>query len=451
MKLFFFLNNSKSRFFFFGNKPFFLSLIAAFLFLIIQMYLNTGTLSGYAVTLENPYVTEGYIVNYDYTHYQCNFNFITGKPSETWNAGWVLRRELFYVLAFPFLKVFGLYTGGTIAAFIITLIACYSLIQFTYKNIGVFQAYVAMVMLSSYSGIMYWIGSPFAQVMIVPCCCWIYIIMWKMSKTNNLYAHLGYLSIISILFTAYDLFIFFYPALILIYLKQREWKKIGLSIPIMIIPQAIIIILLKIGGATEIKNDNSGLYLTIIKSYFNFVDFEQWYGILINVPKILVTNFLDANFWFLPILFLIITIWGIFKKVWFNTIESTILISALIVFLFNNMAPMYNDSVQMRGEWIARIYQPIFIVLIMYIVRFSGEIFKATKTQRYIFITLISCCCLGGVILNLGVSLKSNLSQWAWHRFYQHSEPATMQKNLIKFGVRPIGFPDYTIKKTLPE
>ena len=89
--------------------------------------------------------------------------------------------------------------------------------------------------------------------------------MWKMSKTNNLYAHLRYLSIISILFTAYDLFIFFYPALILIYLKQREWKKIGLSIPIMIIPQAIIIILLKIGGATEIKSDNSGLYLTIIK------------------------------------------------------------------------------------------------------------------------------------------------------------------------------------------
>lgn len=112
---------------------------------------------------------------------------------------------------------------------------------------------------------------------------------------------------------------------------------------------------------------------------------------------------------------------------------------------------MYNDSVQMRGEWIARIYQPIFIVLMMYIVRFSGEIVKAKKTQRYIFITLISCCCIGGVILNFGVSLKSNLSQWAWHRFYQHSEPATMQKNLIKFGVRPIGFPDYTIKKTLPE
>jgi hypothetical protein len=451
MNLVSFKDNSKVSFFFSGNTRFFFSLLSALLFLIIQMYLNTGTLSGYAVTLHNPHVIEGgYIVNYDYTHYQCNYNFIIGEPTETWNAGWVLRRELFYFLAFPFLKLFGFYIGGTLAAFTITLIAFYSLIKFTYETFGVLQAYVAISLLTSYSGIMYWIGSPFAQIMIVPCCCWLYMILWKMSKTTDFYKHLRYLSVISILFTAYDLFIFFYPALLLFYLNQRAWKKMIVSIPIMIIPQALIMILLRLGGAEEIKSDNSGLYLTIIKSYFNILDFKEWFTLLLEVPKILLNNFLDANFWFLPILFLVIVVWGITKKIWLNRIETNVLISALAVFLFNNMAPHYNVASQMRGEWIARIYQPIFIVLIMYIVRFSGEIFKSKKTQRTVFIMLLSSCCFGGFILNFGVSLKSNFSQWAWHRFYQHSEPDSMQKNLTKFGVRPIGFSDHSIKKTIP-
>ena len=444
-----FLNYNKPLFFFSGNKPFAIALVAALLFLLLQMYFNTGTLSGYAVTLQNPHVTEGYIVNYDYTHYQCNYNFVMDQPAETWYGGWVLRRQLFYVLAFPLLKLFGLYNGGTIAAFILTLIGFYTFIKFVYKTIGIKQAYVAMALLASYSGIMYWIGSPFAQVMIVPCCCWLYMLMWKMNDTNKLSHHVLYLSVISILFTAYDLFIFFYPAILLIYLSKREWIKMILSLPIMLIPQTVIVFLLKHGGAGEIKNENSGLYLTIIKSYLNPGDVQSWINMLIEVPKTLLSNFLDANFWFLPILFLIIVTWGIFKKVRFNNIEASILITALVVFLFNNMAPEYTAGFLMRGEWIARIYQPIFIVLIMYIIRFSTHIFNATKIQKSVFILLIISCFIGSVILNFGVCLKSNLTQWAWYRFYQHAPPNTMQTNLKKFGARPIGFPDHTIPETI--
>lgn len=439
-----------SLFFFSGNKNFAYVLIAALLLLLLQMYFNTGTLSGYAVTLQNPHVMEGYIVNYDYTHYECNYNFIMGNPLETWSNGWVLRRELFYILSFPFLKIFGLYVGGTIAAFIITLIGFYTFIRFVYNNIGINQAYIAMLLLGSYSGIMYWIGSPFAQVMIVPCCCWIYMLMWKMNETGKLSLHLFYLFLISILFTAYDLFIFFYPAILLIYLSKCQWKKIFLSLPIMLLPQMLVVIWLKQSGITELKSDNSGLYLTIIKSYFNVTDMHSWAEILIKVPKILLMNFLDSNFWILPILFIVIIIWGAFKKLTFNNIETSILVSALIVFLFNNMAPWYAADFQMRGEWIARIYQPIFIVLIMYIVRFSSLIFKATQIQKYIFISLIVSCFIGNIILNLGVALKSNFTQWAWHAFYQHSDPSTMQKNLKTFGVRPIGFPDSKTQTTKP-
>lgn len=131
-----------------------------------------------------------------------------------------------------------------------------------------------------------------------------------------------------------------------------------------------------------------------------------------------------------------------------NNIETTVLISALAIFLFNNLAPWYVSDFQMRGEWIARIYQPLFIVFMMYIIRFSSHIFNDSAIQKNIFVTLIAVCFLGGVVLNFGVCLKSNFTQWAWHRFYQHSPPDTMQKNLSKFGIRPIGFPDNSEQKT---
>lgn len=59
---------------------------------------------------------------------------------------------------------------------------------------------------------------------------------------------------------------------------------------------------------------------------------------------------------------------------------------------------------------------------------FSSHIFNDSAIQKNIFVTLIAVCFLGGVVLNFGVCLKSNFTQWAWHRFYQHSPPDTMQK-----------------------
>lgn len=428
------------KFFFSTNKNFAISLICALIILLVQMYLNTGTLSAYAVTLQNPFEMEGYIVNYDYAHYQCNYNFIIGESVDKWGGGWVLRRELFYIISFPFFKLFGFYIGGLLSAFVITLTSFYFFIKFVYKNIGTRAAYVTMILLSTYPGIMYWIGSPFAQVMIVPCCCWIYAIMWEMKQTDNLKKHIVYLFIISIMFTAYDLFVFFYPAILLIYLKHYQWKKVFVSLPIMIIPQILIVLWLKSSGATNISSDNSGLYLTIIKSYFHIKDFSSWLEILELVPKILINNFLDSNFLFLPILFLIILVWGLFKKFALNEIETSILFFALMVFLFNNLAPWYVAEFQMRGAWIARVYQPIFVVMLMYIVRFSASINDNKPFHAKYLIGLVTLCACLNLIINFGGVFGSKFTERSWYRFYQHSPPNTMTENLKKFGVRPIGF-----------
>lgn len=434
------INSAPSRFFFSGNRTFAISMLCALVLLLAEMYLNTGTLSAYAVTLENPFVREGYIVNFDYVHYECNYHFIMGEGVDAWGWGWVLRRELFYILAFPFFKMAGFYLGGLIAAFLITLLSFYSFIRFVYRNIGVWPAYVAMILLATYPGIMYWIGSPFAQVMIVPCCCWIYMIMWKMQETESLKKHLLYLSLISILFTAYDLFAFFYPAILLIYFRQREWKKIILSVPIMVIPQMLIVYWLKSSGATELKSENSGLYLSILQSYLHITNVSDWLSLMAEAPKTLFYNYFDSNFLFLPLCFLIAVSYGYATGFRLNRIEGSILLFALAIFLFNNLAPAYGGGFPMRGEWIARIYQPVFIAMVMYMVRLSARLADPKMLQAKLFAGILVLCAGFNLAINTGGVFKSTLTERAWARFYQHSPPHTMTENLVKFGVRPVGF-----------
>ena len=430
----------RNQLFFSGNNFFQFLFIISILFLISEMYLNTGTLSAYAVTLENPMVIDGHIVNYDYVHHECNYNFIIGSDPETWSNGWVLRRELFFIVAFPFFKLFGFYFGGIIAAFSITIFSYFVFIKFIFKTFGIQQAYVGMALFVAYPGIMYWIGSPFAQTMIVPCSCLIYILMWKINESLILKKQLMYLSIIAILFTAYDLFVFFYPAILLIFFTKRQWIALFCSLPIMLLPQILIVFWLKAKGVDQLNDRNSGVYAIIINSYIHPGDLAIWWNSIKQVPNILIHNFINSNFLFLPSLFLILTPWAFVKKFQMNRIEIFVLLSALLVFLFNNLAPPYTAEFSMQGKWIARIYQPIFVILIMFIVRFSVVAFNSSKISKRIFISLICLCFIGNSIINFGGCFKSRFTQWAWFSFYQHSFPSTMINNLNKYGAKPIGF-----------
>lgn len=435
---------ASSLFFFSGNKTFTVSAVCALLLLLVQMYLNTGTLSAYAVTLGNPFVREGYIVNYDYVHYECNYHFIMGDHVDTWGWGWVLRRELFYILSFPLFKLCGFYIGGLLSACIITLVSFYFFIRFVYTQIGIRAAYVALALLATYPGTMYWIGSPFAQVMIGPCCCWIYMIMWKMEETERLKKHVIYLSVISILFTAYDLFVFFYPAILLLYLRRRRWMTMLISLPVMLIPQMAIVYWLKARGVTEFHTENSGLYMGILQAYLHVDDLSAWLKILAEVPGILVQNFFDSGFLCLPIAFLIMVIMAYRIGFRLNRIEGSVLLFALLIFLFNNVAPPYTLDASLRGGWIARLYQPIFIVMIMYIARLAEYMKQGSALQTRVLVGVVAVCTCFNLVVNTGGVFKSRLTQRMWYRFYQHASPGTMMENLTKFGVRPLGFPEET-------
>jgi FtsH-binding integral membrane protein len=123
----------------------------------------------------------------------------------------------------------------------------------------------------------------------------------------------------------------------------------------------------------------------------------------------------------------------------FSRIEAVITLSLLSFFLFNNMAPPY-DGWQMRGEWIARLYQPFFVVMVSYIARLYASSPKDSTSSR---LTLLGCLIAFtfNAIVVFGPVTGIGPADRVYHNFYQHSPtPYRLYDNLRKYGKRPLGF-----------
>ncbi len=251
------------------NKWFLLCLIG----LLIQMYLNTGTLSAYAATLEKPTLYAGYYVNNDWPQYVANYKFIIGADPTEWELGFVLRRQLLYIIGFPFFKLFGFFIGSMITILICIIVSIYCFARFIEKEFGKDAARIGLLLICTYSGIMYWIGSPFVQNLITPLCLWIYILLYKM-KTGSFRFNIVALFIIGILSTGYDLLPLFAPGILLFLLfnksfilKQRT-VLVLIAIIAFILPQAIIRFWIESRGA-NLRFSNDETYKILINAYLN--------------------------------------------------------------------------------------------------------------------------------------------------------------------------------------
>jgi hypothetical protein len=147
----------------------------------------------------------------------------------------------------------------------------------------------------------------------------------------------------------------------------------------------------------------------------------------------------------LPALFTVLSIIGACTRQKLLAIqEICLLISVALVFLFNNCAPPYDFRWQMRGTWIARLYQPMFVVLLFYCMRFyqAISIRKHSRPLQTIMIVLFAATVFGNGLVALGPALNDpgRVSSWVYWNFYKHSPPGTMKMNLAKYGRRPWGF-----------
>jgi len=432
-------------------------LLSAFV-LLLGIWLSSGTLA----PLANSFPDDGlflvvhkscnYLYNIDHKDHVGTFKMLNNEPRSEWVNTCFLRRILFPLLAYPFMKTFSFEYGGVIFSAILNLFVFLFFINYIRKAYSDRVSVLIAWLLCLYPGFMYWGGLPYSYACIIPFTILSTILLIEINKTDVFFKICFYSFLMGIMFTGYDLIVFFLPATIYILFIKRSFYTIPFTIFLLIIPSIIVNGFLKYYLDVNSYNVNTSVYLTIFESYINiFKNFNNIEWILEWLKNIFIERrfiatfvhvFLKSNFYALPILFLLVYVYGYFKlKLKVNRIETAILLSVLLLYLFNNIAPSY-DGFQMRGAKMARLSHPIFIVYILYLSRFIKEFLNRTLPIKYIkifyFIFLLAVFFNATVVF--GPISKNPIAEKVYLDFYEHTHSKEMFKNLDKYGRRPLGF-----------
>jgi hypothetical protein len=185
--------------------------------------------------------------------------------------------------------------------------------------------------------------------------------------------------------------------------------------------------------------------LLILRSFAGEIDYRAWWQLILALPSVLGSNFLFSNFLFLPLLFLLLALLSFIgtRSFAIETPELEILLCALLVFLVNNLAPPYAGW-QLRGLWIARLYQPVFVALVLFAGRALQRWWKPWRasgaglgrvTAGLVAVTVIAN---GGVVF--GPFLRLAMASTIYQRFYRHSQSTdSLHINVDLHGRRPLG------------
>ena len=99
----------------------------------------------------------------------------------------------------------------------------------------------------------------------------------------------------------------------------------------------------------------------------------------------------------------------------------------------------------MRGTWIARLYQPVFPVLIIFIARWWQHLPEGRPRLRVFAGAAVGLALLGNALVIFGPILNNpgRISEQAFYRFYNHTDVHWIYGDYLRdFGRRPLGFPE---------
>lgn len=405
--------------------------IGACAVLVLAMWLSSGTLSPYGSTVGS-YALEPchYLVNIDHVHHIAPFYMLRGAPPGYWAPSVVLRRVLYPVLAYAFTRVAGFLVGGLICNVLITLVAMIAFSRFVATRFGEWPAIAMLWLLATYPGITYWAGLPYSYAAIVPACLLAAMQLYRLDTTESVREVVAASLMIGILFLAYDLFPFLLPSVVLVLLFRRKPVWALLAPIVAVVPMILTEIALARRGVPPM-NANTATYLHIVEAYLHPDSLRAWGGYLLRIPLVLVANFFDSNFFFLPLLAVVAAVLCRSVRRCVGRVEAAIFLSALAVFVFNNAAPPYYGW-QMRGVWIARLYQPVFVALLLCIAR---ALATGLSLRLPIIITVVA-----NAMIVLGPVMMNPAGLYFDWRFYQHAPRATFAELLHIYGRRPLGF-----------
>jgi len=406
----------------------------------IAIWLSTGTMAPYAATLDNPLALEPchYLGNVDHPHFLATFALLEGHPSSEWSWSVVLPRILYPVVAYPLMKLIAVMTGDSESGFllggILTTILAHIIVlgvfvSFIRKRYGRISAIAAAWLIATYPGITYWAGLPYCYAAIVPISLLAVILLVHIDETANLKVLIGHSLLLGLLFTGYDLLPFFGAASILLVLRKRNLFWSVISAGCIVLPAAAVGAVFRVLPSLFVTSNADAIYGTIVQAYLQ-PKTKGWGVLLLRLPEVALSNFLFSNFFFLPAAWLLSLPFRGRGPGRLERVELAILTAVAAVFLFNNAAPPYTGW-QYRGEWIARLYLPLFVVFVLGLARWC-----TTEESRRATIALI-------VLLNatiaFGPLMMNPMAMNLYWRFYRHATPQAMHRNLLRYGRRPLG------------
>jgi len=411
----------------------------------VGLYLNTGTLTPYAITTfgrVDP--TTGYAFNPDHEHFRVLFDFVDGRGRAVWDHALFLRRILFPVLGWPLMKTLGFETGGTLASLALNVSAFAAALFLLRRQIGERGAIMAGWLMALYPGAMYWGGLPYPYALIFPGSLLLMIGLVALGGARG--SRLMVLSLgMGTVYLGYELGLLFVPATILYLAWRRRFGAACVSAILQAAPTAAWVWALAHVYRQSLENSNSASYRLALQAYFHVDDVHLWWEQIAKLPTVGMDVFFGANFIFLPALFLAVLVLDpLTSRVRLHAAEAALLLSGLALFLFLNAAPSAMGGWSLQGSWASRLYQPVFPALVFFIARWWQHTPSLGGWIRPVAWSALALAAAGNALIVLGPILNDplHISERAYYRFYNHTESHWIyEANLKALGRRPLGFP----------
>lgn len=417
-------------------------------------WLCTGTLAAYAVGLDLAQLWQPcrYLVNCDHAHFLWSFQMLDGWPRTIWHHSVVLRRTLYPLLAYPWMKVLDFEHGGLLTNFLLAAAALVGFTVYVARKVGDRAATAAALLLATYPGVHYWIGLPYCYAIIVPCSLGAAVALRELQDEERPRRIALLAGALGVLYLGYDLAAFFaLPALALVWLRTRRPALVLLALAAQALPSAVNGAVLTYGLGVPVSNSNTEIYAAVLRAWLHPGPLAAWGALLGRAPYLLLHDFLAANFVWLPALF--VAAWLVARvrgTTRLERFEVALLLSALAVWAFNNLAPPYPGKWQVRGEWIARLYQPVFPVFLTFVARFVEEAAGEGGWLRGARGRLVLAAAALNALVMVGPFVgATSYTGRVWKEFYAHAPPnssygrdpvAVMAEHLDALGRRPLGF-----------
>lgn len=422
-----------------GNQRFWLLIAGATIAIMLGCWLCSGTVAPYGTYAVSPEC--GYRGNGDHVQFTAVFAMIDGEPPVVWGYSVVLRRVLHPLLAYPLMKTLGFDAGGLLFNILLHGAAMIGFALALRRFFDARAAVLACWLFATYPGYAYWAGLPYSYALIVPgsIACTIGLLWWhdRPSLARTAIAA----SIVGFVGTGYDLLPYFGGALLILIVLRRRWRDLPVALGVLLAWAMFISVGIGAIYGFPARNNNTQTYGNIVDAWLHFWQHtDGWGSLLLGAPRVFISNFFFSAGIFLPILFLGIVAHHLRYRVRpvIGPVALSILLATFGVWAFLNLAPPYGGLWQLRGTWIARLYQPWFVGILLVVAAASVAL---RETPRYkLLVGGVIACCLAGSLAIAGPYVRVFIAYKAVHQnFYQDW---SLRKNKIwmkKWGVRPYG------------